>query len=115
MGRLVVHGRHRPILVVYDRGRIFALDNRCPRKGFPLAAAPSIFLFYTGIEMAGNSKSGRKKGGTKTGGRKKGSLNKITVVMRGMRGTFAETAQDFAADALATLVKIMNDEAAPRR
>src|SRR5262249_53198701 len=35
-GRLVVHGSHRPILVVYDRGRIFALDNRCQHKGFPL-------------------------------------------------------------------------------
>ena len=28
-GRLVVHGPHRPILVVYD-------DNRCPHMGFPL-------------------------------------------------------------------------------
>src|SRR5437763_9981551 len=36
-GRLVLHGRHRPILVVYDRGRVFALDNRCPHMGFPLA------------------------------------------------------------------------------
>jgi nitrite reductase/ring-hydroxylating ferredoxin subunit len=35
-GRLVVHGRHRPILIVYDRGRVFALDNRCPHMGFPL-------------------------------------------------------------------------------
>src|SRR5215831_18748624 len=35
-GRLVVHGHHRPILVVYDRGRVFALDNRCPHMGFPL-------------------------------------------------------------------------------
>jgi len=35
-GRLVVHGCHRPILVIYDRGRIFALDNRCPHMGFPL-------------------------------------------------------------------------------
>lgn len=35
-GRIVVHGGHRPILVVYDRGRIFALDNRCPHMGFPL-------------------------------------------------------------------------------
>ena len=35
-GRLVVHGAHRPILVVHDRGRIFALDNRCPHMGFPL-------------------------------------------------------------------------------
>jgi nitrite reductase/ring-hydroxylating ferredoxin subunit len=35
-GRLVVHGRHTPILVIYDRGRVFALDNRCPHMGFPL-------------------------------------------------------------------------------
>jgi nitrite reductase/ring-hydroxylating ferredoxin subunit len=35
-GRLVVHGAHRPILVFYDRGRVFALDNRCPHMGFPL-------------------------------------------------------------------------------
>src|SRR5262245_3118300 len=35
-GRLVVHGRHPPILVIYDRGRLFALDNRCPHMGFPL-------------------------------------------------------------------------------
>jgi nitrite reductase/ring-hydroxylating ferredoxin subunit len=35
-GRLVVHGGHRPILVVYDRDRVFALDNRCPHMGFPL-------------------------------------------------------------------------------
>src|SRR4051812_31039152 len=35
-GRLVVHGRHSPILVVYDGGRVFALDNRCPHMGFPL-------------------------------------------------------------------------------
>jgi hypothetical protein len=27
-GRLVVHGGHRPILVIYDCGRVFALDNR---------------------------------------------------------------------------------------
>src|SRR5262245_29210712 len=35
-GRLVLHGRHRPILVIHDRGRIVALDNRCPHMGFPL-------------------------------------------------------------------------------
>jgi len=35
-GRLVLHGNHRPILVIYDRGRVFALDNRCPHMGFPL-------------------------------------------------------------------------------
>jgi nitrite reductase/ring-hydroxylating ferredoxin subunit len=34
--RLVVHGRHRPILVVEENGRVFALDNRCPHMGFPL-------------------------------------------------------------------------------
>ena len=35
-GRLVVHGGHPPILVVYDCGRVFALGNRCPHMGFPL-------------------------------------------------------------------------------
>jgi nitrite reductase/ring-hydroxylating ferredoxin subunit len=35
-GRVVLHGSHRPILVIYDRGRVFALDNRCPHMGFPL-------------------------------------------------------------------------------
>jgi nitrite reductase/ring-hydroxylating ferredoxin subunit len=35
-GRFVLHGNHRPILVIYDRGRVFALDNRCPHMGFPL-------------------------------------------------------------------------------
>jgi nitrite reductase/ring-hydroxylating ferredoxin subunit len=35
-GRLVVHGSHRPILVIYDRERVVALDNRCPHMGFPL-------------------------------------------------------------------------------
>jgi nitrite reductase/ring-hydroxylating ferredoxin subunit len=35
-GRLVAQGGHRPILVIYDRGRVFALDNRCPHMGFPL-------------------------------------------------------------------------------
>ena len=31
-GRIVLHDAHRPILVVYDRGRVFALDNRCPAR-----------------------------------------------------------------------------------
>jgi nitrite reductase/ring-hydroxylating ferredoxin subunit len=35
-GRLVIHGRHRPILVVHAGGHVFALDNRCPHMGFPL-------------------------------------------------------------------------------
>jgi len=35
-GRLVVHGRHRPVLLVHDGGHVFALDNRCPHMGFPL-------------------------------------------------------------------------------
>ncbi len=35
-GRLVLRGRHRPVLVVYDQGRVVALDNRCPHMGFPL-------------------------------------------------------------------------------
>jgi nitrite reductase/ring-hydroxylating ferredoxin subunit len=35
-GRIVVRGQHCPLLVVLERGRIFALDNRCPHLGFPL-------------------------------------------------------------------------------
>jgi nitrite reductase/ring-hydroxylating ferredoxin subunit len=35
-GRIVVHGRHRPVLVVHEGGQVFALDNRCPHMGFPL-------------------------------------------------------------------------------
>jgi nitrite reductase/ring-hydroxylating ferredoxin subunit len=35
-GRIVVHGRHRPILLVHEDGQVFALDNRCPHMGFPL-------------------------------------------------------------------------------
>ncbi len=35
-GRLVVHGRHRPILLIHEGGHVFALDNRCPHMGFPL-------------------------------------------------------------------------------
>ena len=35
-GRLVVRGSHRPVLVIHDRGRVYALDNRCPHMGFPL-------------------------------------------------------------------------------
>src|SRR5438270_12969967 len=35
-GRLVVRGRHRPILLIYKRSQVLALDNRCPHMGFPL-------------------------------------------------------------------------------
>ena len=35
-GRLVVRGRHRPVLLVHEGGQVFALDNRCPHMGFPL-------------------------------------------------------------------------------
>src|SRR5947209_14892829 len=35
-GRLVVHGQHRPILLVHADGHVYALDNRCPHMGFPL-------------------------------------------------------------------------------
>jgi nitrite reductase/ring-hydroxylating ferredoxin subunit len=35
-GSLLVRGGHRPVLVVFDHGRVFALDNRCPHMGFPL-------------------------------------------------------------------------------
>ena len=35
-GRLLVHGAHRPILVIEEQDRVYALDNRCPHMGFPL-------------------------------------------------------------------------------
>jgi nitrite reductase/ring-hydroxylating ferredoxin subunit len=35
-GTTVVHGGACPLLVVHDRGSVFALDNRCPHLGFPL-------------------------------------------------------------------------------
>ena len=35
-GRLLLHGGHRPILLVQEGGRVLALDNRCPHMGFPL-------------------------------------------------------------------------------
>jgi nitrite reductase/ring-hydroxylating ferredoxin subunit len=40
-GRLVLHGAIGSILVIYDRGRVFAHDNRCPHIGFPLERAPA--------------------------------------------------------------------------
>jgi hypothetical protein len=35
-GMMVVQGARCPLLVLYDQGSIFALDNRCPHLGFPL-------------------------------------------------------------------------------
>jgi nitrite reductase/ring-hydroxylating ferredoxin subunit len=35
-GMIVVRGARCPLLVVYDQGKVFALDNRCPHLGFPL-------------------------------------------------------------------------------
>ena len=35
-GMIVVRGARCPLLVVYDHGNVFALDNRCPHLGFPL-------------------------------------------------------------------------------
>jgi nitrite reductase/ring-hydroxylating ferredoxin subunit len=35
-GMTVVAGGVCPLLVVHDRGHVFALDNRCPHLGFPL-------------------------------------------------------------------------------
>ena len=32
----VISGQHCPILVLYQEGRVQALDNRCPHLGFPL-------------------------------------------------------------------------------
>jgi nitrite reductase/ring-hydroxylating ferredoxin subunit len=33
---IVASGPHGPLVVVQDKGRVFALDNRCPHLGFPL-------------------------------------------------------------------------------
>ena len=33
---IVATGPHGPLVVVHDKGRVFALDNRCPHLGFPL-------------------------------------------------------------------------------
>jgi hypothetical protein len=52
---------------------------------------------------------GRRKGTKKTGGRKRGTPNKIAIRMG---GTFAEAAKAFDSEALAVLVKIMEDETA---
>ena len=35
-GKIVVRGARCPLLVVYDEGKVFAFDNRCPHLGFPL-------------------------------------------------------------------------------
>ncbi|MEE8270258.1 MAG: Rieske 2Fe-2S domain-containing protein, partial [Alphaproteobacteria bacterium] len=35
-GRMVVAGKRCPLLVIYDNGKVHALDNRCPHLGFPL-------------------------------------------------------------------------------
>lgn len=35
-GQLLLHGRHRPVLVLWDGEKPVALDNRCPHMGFPL-------------------------------------------------------------------------------
>jgi hypothetical protein len=40
-GRLVAHGPHRPILVVQDQGRVFALDSKpSPKKARGESATP---------------------------------------------------------------------------
>jgi nitrite reductase/ring-hydroxylating ferredoxin subunit len=35
-GRPVLRGRHQPVLVLHEQGRIVAIENRCPHMGFPL-------------------------------------------------------------------------------
>jgi nitrite reductase/ring-hydroxylating ferredoxin subunit len=35
-GMRVVSGARTPLLVIYDQGKVVALDNRCPHMGFPL-------------------------------------------------------------------------------
>ena len=34
---ITVHGADRPVLLCWHEGQVFALDNRCPHMGFPLA------------------------------------------------------------------------------
>src|SRR5690242_10235084 len=36
-GRIVVQGARCPLLVIYEQGKVFALDNRCPHLGFQLS------------------------------------------------------------------------------
>ena len=38
-GMVVVRGARCPLLVVYDDGKVFALDNRCPTLDFRSIAA----------------------------------------------------------------------------
>lgn len=35
-GSFLALGHHRPVLVVHEHDRVFALGNRCPHMGFPL-------------------------------------------------------------------------------
>ncbi len=35
-GRLVLQAADRPIVLIYDGGKVYAVDNRCPHMGFPL-------------------------------------------------------------------------------
>jgi nitrite reductase/ring-hydroxylating ferredoxin subunit len=44
-GRLVVHGQHRPILLVHADEHVFALDNRCPIWGSRSSVAASGTAF----------------------------------------------------------------------
>jgi hypothetical protein len=53
------------------------------------------------------ARRGRKPGSRKTGGRKRGTPNRTTIEMG---GTFAETAKQFDAEAIATLVEVMRDK-----
>src|SRR5262249_49602880 len=63
-GRLVVRGPHRPILVVYDKDRVFALDNRCPHMGFPLdrGVAPINGAARRRLEASGEQARSRLSG-----------------------------------------------------
>jgi nitrite reductase/ring-hydroxylating ferredoxin subunit len=40
-GMIVVRGARCALLVVYDHGKVFALDNRCPHLGFHSIEVPS--------------------------------------------------------------------------
>ena len=44
-GCSVVTGGGHTIAVFYHDGQVYALDNRCPHMGFPLARAASGMVF----------------------------------------------------------------------
>jgi nitrite reductase/ring-hydroxylating ferredoxin subunit len=52
-GRRIMRGCHRPILLVYDNGRVIALGNRSPHMGGAIA--------ILGIEVCADCLKGRHR------------------------------------------------------